>query len=110
MSKSKKKSENDMNTLLSYSISTLKSESIDQFNRKNFGGNNTVSQIINSESIMKVFVNDKEKLDEKNECGWTPLYRTIIGGNNTATEHLLGIGADPNVKSNVSLNKYFILF
>jgi hypothetical protein len=31
----------------------------------------------------------------------TPLYRTIIGGNNTATEHLLKMGADPNIKCNV---------
>lgn len=84
-------------TMLSYSVSTLKSRSIEQFNRKN-----TVSQIINSDSIMKVFVNDKEDIDKKNECGWTPLYRTIIGGNNTATEHLLSIGADPNIKSNVN--------
>jgi hypothetical protein len=65
---------------------------------------NSVSQIKNRESIMKVFVSDIENLNAVNECGWTPLYRTIIGANNKATAILLKYGANPNIKCNV----YFV--
>ena len=32
---------------------------------------------------------------------WSPLYRTVICGHLEATEYLLGLGADPNIKNNL---------
>lgn len=56
---------------------------------------------INKEQITKLFVEDIEEIDAKNNVGWTPLYRTIVADNFQATKILLEMGADPNIKSNV---------
>jgi hypothetical protein len=106
----KQSQQRDMNSLLSHSISSItlsKSFNAKSLEKKNSqtltsnNGLNNVSQIVNSESIMKVFVADEENLENVNECGWTPLFRTVIGGNKNATEHLLKLGADPNTQCNV---------
>lgn len=57
---------------------------------------------INKEQILKLFVENIEEINTKNDVGWTPLYRTIVADNCQATEILLEMGADPNVKSNVN--------
>ena len=56
--------------------------------------NKNNSSIIKNESlkeseILKLFCCDIKKINEKDECNWTPLYRSIISGNLKATEILL---------------------
>ena len=72
---------------------------------------NGVSQIVNSKSIIKLFLSNEEDINAQNEvkliliqCGWTALYRTIVAGNSKATSYLLEIGADPNIQCNVKYN------
>ena len=65
--------------------------------------NKTNNDIINKDTskeseILKLFCNDIQKINEKDECNWTPLYRSIISGNIRATEILLNNGADPNIQ------------
>ena len=50
------------------------------------------------EEILKLFCPDIEKINEKDECNWTPLYRSVIAGNIKASEVLLNNGADPNIQ------------
>jgi hypothetical protein len=62
-----------LTTIVSSSISSMNSNNLidtehfqyEHILRKHAG--NTVSQIVNSESIMKVFVNDEEDLNSVNE-------------------------------------------
>ena len=64
--------------------------------------NNTEkSTIINDEKIktvINIFCKDISKLNILDECGWTPLYRTIIAGDLFASKILLSKGADPNIQ------------
>ena len=52
----------------------------------------------NENDILKLFCSDITKINEKDECNWTPLYRSIISGNLKATEILLKNGANPNIQ------------
>ena len=65
---------------------------------------NTInSKDISSESdILKLFCPDISKINEKDECDWTPLYRSIISGNLKASEVLLNHGADPNIQCSMN--------
>jgi ankyrin repeat protein len=50
---------------------------------------------------LKMFCKDISKINNRDECGWTPLYRTVISGILPATELLLNNGADPNIQSSM---------
>jgi len=65
---------------------------------------NTInSKDISTESdILKLFCPDIKKINEKDECDWTPLYRSIISGNLKASEVLLNHGADPNIQCSMN--------
>ena len=52
----------------------------------------------NDAEILKIFCPDINKINEKDECNWTPLYRSIISGNLKATKILLKNGANPNIQ------------
>ena len=52
--------------------------------------------------ILKLFCPDIKKINEKDECDWTPLYRSIISGNLKATEVLLSNGANPNIQCSMN--------
>ena len=52
--------------------------------------------------ILKLFCPDIKKINEKDECDWTPLYRSIISGNLKASEILLNNGADPNIQCSMN--------
>ena len=59
----------------------------------------TLNQIDN---ILKTYCDsDINKINNQNEIGWTPLYRTVISGDLTATEILLNEGANPNKQSDI---------
>ena len=58
--------------------------------------NNTESS--NNKDTLTLFCSDISKINEKDECDWTPLYRSIISGNLKATKILLKNGADPNIQ------------
>ena len=49
----------------------------------------------------QMFCKDISKINNRDECGWTPLYRTIVSGILEATELLLNNGADPNIQSSM---------
>ena len=48
--------------------------------------------------IIQTFCQSPSKINTPNECGWTPLYRTVIAGNLKATELLIQNGANPILK------------
>ena len=48
--------------------------------------------------VINTFCKDLLKINSLNECGWTPLYRTIISGDLIASQILIAKGADPNIK------------
>ena len=65
--------------------------------------NSINSKEASSESeILKLFCPDIKKINEKDECDWTPLYRSIISGNLKASEILLNNGADPNIQCSMN--------
>ena len=64
-------------------------------NKKNLIPKN--NSIQNNKNI-QIFCKDLTKINIPNECGWTPLYRTVIAGDIPSTNLLLNNGADPNVK------------
>ena len=53
---------------------------------------------IQNNKNLQIFCKDLNKINIPNECGWTPLYRTVIAGDIPTTNLLLNNGADPNVK------------
>ncbi len=58
--------------------SIMSSKSIENTKGHSMTSCNTVSQIINSESIMKVFVSDKEDINAKNEVNYK-IKKSVIG-------------------------------
>ena len=50
---------------------------------------------------LQMFCKDISKINNRDECGWTPLYRTVVSGILPATELLLNNGADPNIQSSM---------
>ena len=64
--------------------------------------NNNVENINQNEekikNIINIFCKDISKINILDECGWTPLYRTVIAGDIFATEILLKKGANPNIQ------------
>ena len=51
-----------------------------------------------NENNLQIFCKDLSKINELDECGWTPLYRTIIAGDVSSSKYLIEKGADPNIK------------
>ena len=71
--------------------------------------NNYVTPSLKQNSVMKkevnkdtqpfqIFCKDLSKINELDECGWTPLDRTIIAGDLEMASFLLQNGADPNIR------------
>ena len=54
---------------------------------------------INKEKeVLNTFCKNLSKINDLDECGWTPLYRTIIAGDFFASQILLNNGANPNIQ------------
>ena len=53
----------------------------------------------NDSEYINLFCKDISQINKKDECGWTPLYRTVVSGILAATEALLNAGADPNIQT-----------
>ena len=53
---------------------------------------------IKNQNNFQIFCKDLSKINKLDECGWTPLYRSIISGDVSSTSFLLKKGADPNIK------------
>ena len=53
----------------------------------------------NESEYINLFCKDISKINNKDEFGWTPLYRTVVSGILAATEALLNAGADPNIQT-----------
>ena len=47
------------------------------------------------------FCKSLNELNNKNESGWTPIYKSIMANNKLALEELLKLGADPNIPNNL---------
>ena len=52
-------------------------------------------------SPLYLFISNKSEINEKNENGWTPIYRSIASNNLEALYELLQEGADPNIPNNL---------
>ena len=77
----------------------LNSQSVNAFetpiNKQNIIPNTST---IKNQNNFQMFCKDISKINELDECGWTPLYRTIIAEDIASTLFLLSKGADPNIK------------
>ena len=49
-------------------------------------------------NVINIFCKDISKINILDECGWTPLYRTVIAGDLFASKTLINNGADPNIQ------------
>ena len=66
--------------------------SVNNSNKKVLSNEEKINMVINT------FCKDLTKINTLDECGWTPLYRTIIAGDLFATKILIQKGADPNMQ------------
>ena len=77
----------------------LNSQTVNSFetpsNKENIIPN---SSTIKNPNNLNMFCKDISKINELDETGWTPLYRTIIADDISSTLLLLNKGADPNIK------------
>ena len=77
----------------------LSSETVNNFetpsNKQNLIPEISTTKIKN---YYQIFCKDLSKINDLDECGWTPLYRTVISGDISSIMFLLNNGADPNIK------------
>ena len=59
---------------------------------------NPINNSMKNQKHLQIFCKDLSKINIQDECGWTPLYRTVVAGDIFATTLLLNNGADPNVQ------------
>jgi len=57
-----------------------------------------INNSMKNQKYLQIFCKDLSKINIQDECGWTPLYRTVVAGDIFATTLLLNNGADPNVQ------------
>ena len=57
-----------------------------------------INNSMKNQKHLQIFCKDLSKINNQDECGWTPLYRTVVAGDIFATTLLLNNGADPNVQ------------
>ena len=50
------------------------------------------------QEVINTFCKDLSKINSLDECGWTPLYRTVIAGDLNASQILISKGANPNIQ------------
>ena len=77
----------------------LSTETVNKFetpsNKQNL---NPKRNSVQNQKHIQIFCKDLSKINIPDECGWTPLYRTIIAGDIFSTTLLLNNGADPNIQ------------
>ena len=56
------------------------------------------SNTVQNQKHLQIFCKDLSKINIPDECGWTPLYRTVIAGDIFSSTLLLNNGADPNIQ------------
>jgi len=66
------------------------------FNNSNKKG--IISEEEKIKNVINTFCKDISKINNLDECSWTPLYRTIIAGDIFATKVLFQKGENPNIK------------
>ena len=50
------------------------------------------------QEVINIFCKDLSKINTLDECGWTPLYRTVVAGDLNASHILITKGANPNIQ------------
>ena len=53
---------------------------------------------VQNQRHLQLFCKDLSKINIPDECGWTPLYRTVVAGDIFSSTLLLNNGADPNIQ------------
>ena len=53
---------------------------------------------VQNQRHLQLFCKDLSKINLPDECGWTPLYRTVVAGDIFSATLLLNNGADPNIQ------------
>ena len=76
----------------------------DSSNEVNFPDIEDESKI---QEALNTFCKDLSKINLLDECGWTPLYRTIIAGDLKATNILIKKGANPNIQCSMGETPLF---
>ena len=56
------------------------------------------SNTVQNQKHLQIFCKDLSKINIPDECGWTPVYRTVIAGDIFSSTLLLNNGADPNIQ------------
>ena len=56
------------------------------------------SKTVQNQKHLQIFCKDLSKINDPDQWGWTPLYRTVIAGDIFASTLLLNNGADPNIQ------------
>ena len=64
----------------------------------NHHNNPQETSLLKNKNNFQIFCKDISKINDFDECGWTPLYRSVIAGDISSTTFLLNKGADPNIK------------
>ena len=64
--------------------------------------NNINSDKIPENSPINLFCTYKSEINNQNENGWTPIYRSVLSNNLEALEELLKLGANPNIPNNMN--------
>ena len=81
-------------------------ESLSKQTSKEIDIPNEINQT-NTQEILNIFCKDITKINIKDECGWTPLYRTVIAGDILSTKILLTKGANPNIQCSMGETPLF---
>ena len=57
--------------------------------------------LISQNSPAYTFCKSLDELNNKNESGWTPIYKSIMSNNKLALKELIKLGANPNIPNNL---------
>ena len=56
---------------------------------------------ISQTSPAYIFCKSLEEINNKNENGWSPIYKSVMSNNKLALKELLKLGSDPNIPNNL---------
>ena len=78
------------------------------YNNSSSSNNNDLCEPIPETSPAFQFCEKKSEINEPNENGWTPIYRSIISNNIEALKDLLKFGGNPNICNNLGESPIYL--
>ena len=64
--------------------------------------NNESNELIPITSPINIFCKNKKEINNQNENGWTPIYRSVLTNNLIVLKELLELGANGNIANNMN--------